>query len=216
MSEVSSDEGTDTIEVSSDDGTPVTLINVSSIDTSNISATAITRSVVVGTATGVVDNGAVAENDSDENIESDGESASENTVDTANSGSSCCICMDAHTTHTIEKCGHTVVCCDCYDKIDRCPICRTEIGDMGEVIYLTDAGTPRQQSRKKFNMMCSVACLCILMNFWCWLVLMLLGVSPIDSAIVAVFIVLCTFITSIKICFKVYNNDSDDAENVRC
>lgn len=43
--------------------------------------------------------------------------------------SECCICLDAKCDLEFRPCKHQSVCADCYlkDKINACPICRTEI-----------------------------------------------------------------------------------------
>jgi len=41
--------------------------------------------------------------------------------------SECCICMDAPCSRVIVPCGHFCVCEKCYEPLDTCPICRTQI-----------------------------------------------------------------------------------------
>jgi len=136
---------------------------------------------------------------------------------TENSELDCCICMDAQATHIITNCGHTVVCDVCYLKIDKCPICRTEI---------TDSNQPaddviQQNSRccsQKIKKICSAISLWFLMNLWCWTVLIFLGGFPItESIVIVVFVTLCTLIMTIKVYFICDDDDDEDivdADNV--
>ena len=48
----------------------------------------------------------------------------------------CVVCMSSPRTLVLMRCGHFAVCNICYDKLERCPICRGQI--LGVLRYLYD------------------------------------------------------------------------------
>jgi hypothetical protein len=57
----------------------------------------------------------------------------------------CAICLDKKQS-TVLNCGHSVLCGECADKVDQCPVCQKEVVNIKEDYYTRREFCPSEQT----------------------------------------------------------------------